>query len=302
MVERAARFSTSVLIPSVLRLERELSRAFHKGALFYDTGLAYLISGDDEQFEFFLAMADEENYLTGQIEGGTPTRGAANLRVQGLARQTLEPHLVFFKDLLNGAVTGSNITFAALCGSPVTVEGIDRWREGLEQFHHYEMFRILNEIELFGGCKISNYQAVLNHPYVMLRLVKSLAHAAQWVESDLTQLQSGTERSALWRKLDGDTDFACLKTVPNRFPGQMPDDAQIESALRQLLTEAVAETLTTEKQWRILRVLYIMRNATAHVINPSLPFYIDRSLLLELIQVVLISAFVIRQLKRAAVP
>jgi hypothetical protein len=49
-------------------------------------------------------------------------------------------------------------------------------------------------------------------------------------------------------------------------------------------------------------IFYIIRNSTAHQIDEALAFYTDRKLLLELLQVVLLSYFVIENRKTGRLP
>ena len=69
LATRAATFARDRLVPEVLKFEATHSVKFHKGALFYDTGLAHLVSGDEADSEYFLAMVDEEEFLTHGVEG-----------------------------------------------------------------------------------------------------------------------------------------------------------------------------------------------------------------------------------------
>ena len=69
--------------------------------------------------------------------------------------------------------------------------------------------------------------------------------------------------------------------------------------LRQLAQEIEVVGTEERRQWRTLRVLYIIRNVTAHVIEPGLELYNDRDLALRLLQLVLIAGLMIEQIKRA---
>jgi len=112
---RAATFSRGWLIPAVLDLEKRLSTRFHKGALFYDTGVAHLLSGDENGYELFLAMSDEEDF---RKTHGAHKRGTLNLRNDGLAAPTITGRMQFASNLLNGKVVGSAADFAFMT---------DRW-------------------------------------------------------------------------------------------------------------------------------------------------------------------------------
>jgi hypothetical protein len=306
MGSRAAFFARTSLIPAVLAAEVEIGRQFHKGALFYDTALAHLISGDDDRFEYFLAMTDEEDNLTHQIEGRGPTRGQTNLRAGDLSSQTITNRLSFLTEYLNGTIAGLTTDFAHLFGSAVSEVQLDAWRRTLEPFHHFEFFRLLQEIEVFSGHDAPAYTPVLDNPYVMLRLVKSLAHAAQWVESDLTRLQGGGGDS-LSPKLNQDPDFSILRQRAGgdaAFAGGMRNlsSAALNAELGRLLREIDQSQNVDEIQWRVIRLLYLARNSTAHAIDPALDYHRDRALALRLLQTVLFAAFVIRQKKNAPFP
>jgi len=73
----------------------------------------------------------------------------------------------------------------------------------------------------------------------------------------------------------------------------------LKLTLRQLAQEIEVVGTEERRQWRTLRVLYIIRNVTAHVIEPGLELYNDRDLALRLLQLVLIAGLMIEQIKRA---
>jgi hypothetical protein len=136
----------------------------------------------------------------------------------------------------------------------------------------------------------------------MLRLVKALAHAGQWVESRLSALQKRLQvgiirGSTLSKKLSDEPSFAPLVTAAGNqenFAGTCPKTtADIDSEIRRLIHELASQTSQVQKDWRILRLLYIIRNCTAHQIDEGLCFYSDRNLLLELIQIVFMSYFIV---------
>ena len=306
LVSRAAEFATMTLIPKVLQLESQHTVDFHKGALFYDTSLAYLAIGDEARFEYFLAMASEEDYETHAVENKPRQRGMHSLKRGELSRETIEANVQFATDLLNGVFSTSTVIYAFVFGGAITTQRFDHWRQTLDPLHHAELFRFLYESEVFLGRGMPNYKAVLDNPYVMLRLVKSLAHAAQWIESRLSlcqdSLPAGTiSRPTLSFKLQDDPDLAPLVTAAGsgqQFSGSNPRTAtDVATQLRTLLADIPSQATDEEKEWRILRIFYIVRNATAHEIEEALAFHSDRALLTELLQVVFIGCFVIEKRK-----
>ena len=170
---------------------------------------------------------------------------------------------------------------------------------------------MLHDTEIFCGVTMPPYTLVNDNPYVMLRLAKALAHAAQWIESSLTAMQkllpAGTITGAtLSKKLGSDPAFAPLVTAAGseqQFSGNCPKaPIDVEIEIRQLLSDLKLQTAEDHKDWRVLRLLYIVRNATAHEINDGLAFYTDRKLLLELLHVTFLSRFVIERRKLGAAP
>ena len=308
---RAALFARTQLIPQVLSWESERSIEIHKGALFYNTALAHLLVGDEARFEYFLAMTDEEDFRTHAVEAKARQRGTHSLKTGKLTAQTITAGVRFATDLLNGILSSNSANFAFLFGSPVTEERIDQWRRSLDGLHHAELFRFLYEAELFCGRGMPEYCAVRDNPYVMLRLVKTLAHAGQWVESRLTALQKilsvgKIKGSTLARKLGDEPSFAPLATAAgnvDKFAGTSPKTTvDTDAEIRQLLNDLQSQSNQEQKDWRTLRVLYIIRNSTAHQIDEDLAFYTDRKLLLELLQVVFLSYFVIEKRMNGRVP
>jgi hypothetical protein len=300
---RAAVFSRKRLIPAVLGLERKLSVEFHKGALFYDTGLAHLVAGNENGYEYFLAMTDEEEF---RKTGGGHPRGTVNLRSDGLAAQTVRKRMQFACDLLNGKVAAHTLDLAFATGiAPLDSAQFDGWRQKLNSLHQFELLRIIHDVEVFVGADYPNYSRVADNPFVMLRLAKALSHFAQWVESCLSHWQGGIV-GTLSNKLQNDLDFGnrlstCAGGGAN-FAGNNPPIAALDDQLRQLLADAAAAPAGDQRHWRLLRILYIVRNSTAHTIEPNLAIYQDRALLLSLLQVVFVSALVICQLKGRSLP
>lgn len=305
LVSRAANFGGETLIPMILAAEKDYKCDYHKGALFHDTAIAYMLNGNEDKFEYLLAMTDEEECKT---TGGRHQRGAINLRAGGFPNKSLEERLYFACDLLNGIRVGHAASLRFMIGSvPITPAEFDAWRQKLEPLHQFELLRIIHDLEVFVGMKASDYPSVDDNPFVMLRLAKTLSHLAQWVESCLTTWQGTTgPKGALSGKLTADADFGgplCAAAGNQEiFAGKNPHGAAVDAELNQLLIDLAAAPAGAARQWRILRILYIVRNSTAHVIEPNLAMYYDRTLLLQLIQVVFISVFVICQLKRKPMP
>jgi hypothetical protein len=302
---RAALFARCKLVPTVLSSETECSIKFHKGGLFYNTAIAHLFIDDHDRFEYFLAMADDEDCRTSIVEGKAHDRGAHSLKQGELSHQTIQSSLQFGCKLLNEKVNQSPLNYEFVFGSPITVERYDIWRSKLDGLHHAEWFRILRDAELFRGDGMPVYPQVRDNPYVLLRLVKVLGHAAQWCESRLTQLQStlrsGTiSGNSLSPKLKNDPVFSALVTAAggkDHFPGKNLHGAAVDKELNALLTAIYSQQTENEKMWRLLRVLYIVRNSTAHQIDGSLAFHANRDYLVKLIQAVMLAYFAIERLK-----
>jgi len=306
LATRAANFARDKLVPQVLKFEATHPVKFHKGALFYDTGLAHLVSGDEGRFEYFLAMVDEEEFETHGVEGKPQRRGDTNMRTSDLSKATVESRIRFAVDSLNGSVASHPATYGFVFGAPITYGQMDGWRRSLLALHHFELFRLLHDAQIFSGASMPSYSSVTLNPYIMLRLAKALAHVCQWVESYLTVLQSGSVvAESLSGKLKDDPHFASLITPAGgkkQFAGSPPHGADVDRELRGLLSDLSIAVAPEQKYWRILRILYITRNSTAHHIDPSLGVYSDRSLMLALFQVVFLSAFVIVLLKTGSLP
>ena len=303
MGSKAAAFAVDTIIPTVLKLEQSNGIVFHKGAIFYNTALAYLISGDDDRFEYYLAMADEEDHLTCGGDGESHSRGTTNIKKDDLGEQTIQPRLMLLVSMLNGDLAGSCANFESLFGHLATTDGVDQWRQGLEPYHHGELFRAIKEFSIFFGLSMPDYTPVLDNPYVMLRLAKALAHVAQFSESYLTQVNTNVPVGALSRKLSFLSRMANAAPSKDDFCGKYPNTAvDIDQELRALIAGIETEATYEQKAWRILRTLYIVRNATAHIIDPSLSFYTDRDLLMKLLQVVCLSIFVIHKESELSVP
>jgi hypothetical protein len=316
LASRAAWFSSERLIPAVLNLERELSMKFHKGALFYDTGLAHLFAGNEDGFECLHAMADQEEV---RKTGGAHKRGTLNLRSSGLAAQTITRRMQFACDLLNGKIAGHPANFEFLTGTePITAARFDVWRQRLPALHQFELLRIVRDVEVFVGVGNPDYPEVADHPFVMLRLAKALSHLAQWVESCLTRWQGAIEYKtkrgkpkramSLKEKLENDVKFIDLRNKAvggcANFLANCPKDVvAIDKELSKLLVElpAVAAVPTgierTQRHCRLLRILNIVRNSTAHTIEEGLRIYKEESQVVTLLQAVFVSVFVICQLE-----
>jgi hypothetical protein len=308
---RAAWFGRERLIPAVLATEKQVSTKFHKGALFYDTGLAQLLAGNEDGFEYLLAMVDEEEF---RKTGGTHKRGTSNLKSGQLEAQTIAARVQFACDLLNGKIAGHPANLAFMTGmGHFTASLFNSWRGTLHPLHQFELLRIIHDVEVFLGVGYSDYPAVADNPFVMLRLAKALSHLSQWIESCLTHWQGGKVTkmrkgrvltvNTLGDKLKYDSDFVKLGSNADggceNFPGACPEGARaINIELRKLLTDLAGLPAGTQRHWRLLRILYIVRNSTAHTIEEGLDVYNDRCLLLNLLQVVFVSVLVIRQLKK----
>ena len=301
---RAAAFSRRRLIPAVLDLERKLAIEFHKGALFYDTGLAHLVAGNENGYEYFLAMTDQEEF---RKTGGGHPRGTVNLRSGGLAAQTISKRLQFACNLLNGKVAANAVDLTFITGvAALDVPQFDVWRQKLHALHQLELLRIVHDIEVFFGADYPDYPQVADNPFVLLRLAKALSHLSQWVESCLSHWQGGAVVRTLSNKLQTDPDFGhrlslCAGGGAN-FAGNNPPVAAVDGELRQLLLDSAAAPAGDQRHWRLLRILYIVRNSTAHTIEPNLAIYQDRALLLNLLQAVFVSALAICQLKGRTIP
>ena len=211
LAARAAAFARDTLIPEVLKLETTHPVKFHKGALFYDTGLAHLVTGDESRFEYFLAMVDEEEFLTHGVEGKPQQRGDTNMRLGDLSKVTVESRIRFACDLLNGNVASHAAGYTNVFGQSISCDQLERWRRSLRPLHHFELFRSLLDAQVFAGSWMPSYPVVGSNPYIMLRLAKALAHICQWVESYLTLLQSGSVTGdSLSKKLKNDPHFSSL--------------------------------------------------------------------------------------------
>jgi hypothetical protein len=311
LVTRAAAFARDRLIPDVLNFEATHPVNFHKGALFYDTALAHLVSGDEQRFEYFLAMVDEEEYRTHGVEGKPQKRGETNLRTSQLSKVTIEHRVRFASSLLNGGEVGYPANYEFLFGRAMNASQFDNWRQTLPALDHFELFRLLHDAEIFCGVSMPGYKPVRDNPYIMLRLVKALSQLAQWVESRLTVFQralpAGTiKKPTLSRKLGDDLALSALVSAAgnvDRFAGTCPKTtSDTDAEIRQLLNDLQVQSDQDQKDWRVLRLLYIIRNCTAHQIDEALAFYTDRKLLLELLQVVFLSCFVIEKRKTGTIP
>jgi hypothetical protein len=301
---RAAWFSRERLIPAVLDLERRSPTPFHKGALFYDTGLAHLLSGNEDGYEYFLAMSDEEDF---RKTGGLHQRGTSNLHCDGLAKQTVTKRLEFACELLNGRTAHHAADFAFTTRmATITPERFDAWRQTLGALHQFELLRIIHDVEVWLGVGFPIFPPCADNPVVLLRLAKALSHLAQWVESCLTHWQLPERGGGLSGKLINDPDFGEMLSKAaggcEKFARKCPDSSKVDSELNRLMSDLGAAPAGKERQWRLLRILYIVRNSTAHTIEPNLALYKDRAFLVNLLQVVFVSVFALCQLKAKPVP
>ena len=301
LASRVTNVGGDSLIQNVVALEKKMATEFHKGVLFHDTAVAQLVSGNEDGYEYLIAMTDEEEVRT---QNGAHKRGTMNLRSDGLAAKTIIERMQFACDLLNGGIAGHAANFSFLTrATPVTPPQFDSWRQKLDALHQFELLRIIHDIEVFVGAGYPDYQPVKDNPFVMLRSAKALSHLAQWVESCLTQWQ-GTH-GGLHGKLNNDPEFSnALRASAGgaKYPGNSPQGAAVDTDLQQLLTDVSAAAAGSPRHWRLLRILYIVRNSTAHTIEPNLAMYANRTLLLNLLQVVFVSVFVISQLKAKRMP
>jgi hypothetical protein len=300
MTFRAAHLSATVIILHVLDFESTNNVEVHKGALFYDTGLAFFLCGDTDRCSYYLALANEEDVETGQVERRTTPRGLHN-RFQGdLSRQLARPTIAHAIDFLNGAILepAGPGGFARLFGRPLDTAQFDVWRATLGDTHHFEFFRILQELDIFEYRHAWTYDSALTNPYLLLRLAKVLAHAAQWFESYLTLLQAPVSfGDGLNRKLH-DPKFSVYAAVAGNidlFAGMCPHGPNVDSELRGLLGAVAAETTDVDRWWRAFRIAYIVRNSMTHQIDDSLSAYQDRTFVRQLIQTTLLASMMLRQ-------
>jgi hypothetical protein len=133
MASRVAHHVSSVLVPAILDLEKKMSTEFHKGALFYNTAIAYLLSGNDDGCEYFLAMTDEEDAKT---SAGNHKRGTTNQRSGELGGPTILNRLKFARNILNGTIAGSPLTYSLLTArAAITESQLDIWRKKFDSLH-----------------------------------------------------------------------------------------------------------------------------------------------------------------------
>ena len=209
----------------------------------------------------------------------------------------------------NGTILSSAYSAKPVLGSDLTAEQFNKWRAGLDVYHHAELFRLLNELRVFCGEDVPHYPSVQDNPYVMLRLGKGLAHVAQWAESQLTLYQAGgVKGDSLHPKLSNDSDFDSFANVAgkdangtNFFPGKSVKGTAVDTELRTLLSDIQMQSASDERGWRVLRVLYLIRNSTAHQIETGLNFYSDRQYILDLVQVTFVAALLIEKCKGKAI-
>lgn len=289
------------IIKSVIDQEKRSGTEFHKGALFHDAALANFLCGDIDKYEYLLAMAAEEDVRS---SGGS--RENLNLQKDALTGQTITERLQCACDLLNGPIAGHAASYTFLTGHPqITGAQLDLWRQQLHPLEQFEFLRIIHDLHQFIGIDHAEYEPVKDNPFVLLRLAKTLSHLAQWTESILTRWQGGGG-SSLSPKLKQDADFgATLSAAAGNqelFAGNCPHGAAVDAELIQLLTALSGAAHGAQRQWRLLRIFYIVRNSTAHTIDPTLGFYSRRDVLLNLLQTVFVSVFVICRLKNKTMP
>ena len=299
---RAAIAGTS-FIHALLELEKQLGTEFHKGAIFHDTALAHFIAGNLDEYEYLLAMADEENFKT---HGARYKRGTLNLQSDSLTGQTIKDRMQCACELLNGGITGHAAHYNYLVGQPpINTVQLDAWRQHLDSLEQFEFLRIIHDMHQFLGIAYPDYEPVKDNPFVMLRLTKTLAHMAQWIESILTRWQGGGGGS-LSPKLKQDADFGTTLSAEagnqELFAGNCPHGPDVDTELNRLMTELLTQPPGSPRHWRLLRILYIVRNATAHTIDPNLAMYTNRKFLVNLLQQAFVSVFVICQLKGKTMP
>jgi hypothetical protein len=294
------------LIKSVIDQEKSLVTEFHKGGLFHDAALAHFLCGNIDKYEYLLAMAAEEDVKT-----SGNTRENLNLQKDALTGQTITEQLRCACGLLDGKIAGHAAGYTFMTGqSTVTVSQLDIWRQQLRSLDQFEFLRCVHDFHAFLGFEYPDYEAVKDNPFVMLRLVKALSHLAQWVESCLTDWQGGAIHGTLSTKLKTDPQFGGVLSAAaggtEQFAGNNPFNhggpAAVDAELQQLLLDLVNAPVGPQRKWRLLRILYIVRNSTAHNIEPNLQMYTNRTLLLNLLQAVFTSVFVICQLKGKQMP
>jgi hypothetical protein len=302
MTIRAAHLAAAVVIPEVLKLEAVACIEVHKGALFYDTGLAFFMSGDMDRCAYYIALANEEDVLTGQVEGHSTPRGLHN-RFQGaLSRQLARPTIDFAVGFLNEPMldTAGPGGFQRIFGHPLDSNEFDSWRVTLGDTHHFEFFRILQELEIFDHRHTWTYARALDNPFLLLRLAKVLAHAAQWFESYLTTLQSHAFGPTLSPKLRLDLRFAPFHAAAGGeqlFAGHNPPtSADVDTELRNLLDGIRTTSDDVQRRWRALRIAYIVRNSMSHHIDDTLSAYQDRPFVRHLIQHVVLASLMLGEI------
>ncbi len=182
-------------------------------------------------------MTDEEEVLTAALEGNPHPRGSLNLKAGGLATNLIAPLVSFAVNFLDEPIGGAK-GYDHIVGWSLSVNLFDKWRKTLDAHHHFELFRALREAQVFSSAMFDKYPKVTDNPYILLRLAKSLAHAAQWVESFLSLLQgAAASGKSLNEKLEGDAQLKRLRdaaTAEGRsMTGHMLDaPADINAHLR----------------------------------------------------------------------
>lgn len=299
---RALAFSIHQLIPAVLQLEQQRNLQFHKGALFHDVAYAATEAGNEDLFDYLLAMTDEEEHRT---TGHAHPRGRFNLQNGGMAAQVLARRVQFACDFLNGAVVPGGPNYAFVTGRPpITSAQLDAWRAHLKELNQFELWRVVHDLETFAQPLFPGYLAVADNPFVLLRLAKAIAHLAQLIESILAEWQHPAPGTIATR-LHSDPAFgaAMCAAAGNQqlFVGDCPQGSDVGMELTQLMQDVQVQA-GAQRHWRLLRILWIVRNSTAHSIDPTLPYYSNLPQSLELARAVFISLFLIRQLRGQGMP
>lgn len=289
------------LISETLKFESTSAIEVHKGALFYDAALAHFVMGDMDRGSYLLAMANEEDVETSKGESNQIMRGQLNLMQGELSRQLARLPLNFIVAFLNEPLIDplGQGGFQFIFDKVLVLQDFDTWRKSLDAVHHFELFRMIQELDVFDKSHLK-YNRVLDHPYVLLRLAKVLAHLAQWLESYLNVFQGAKYGDSLSPRLNKDPVFAPFCTAagsPSNFAGNCPRGVHVDIELRRLLSDINNSTDSTGRRWRILRIAYIVRNTMSHQIDANLGAYQDRNLLRQLIQMVILASLVIYECK-----
>lgn len=304
---RAAKFARETLIPSILNKEINSGIQYHKGGIFYNTAITHLEIGDVDRFDYFLAMADDEDTQSLPPTGIIHKRGTLPKKAETIGEGTAKDLITVACKLLNGEYQGNpSVSFKLIYGKDLSEDKFNTWRRTLDREHGCELLRILGEAKVFLGSDMPSYKTVEDHPYILLRLAKVLAHLAQWVESYLTLIQkakppaggNGTSKSLGSKIINDKRDFALLFNAAvnaDTVAGNNPSDPDKE--IKNLISDIKNQNTLIQKEWRIMRILYIVRNSTAHNIDESSDIYKNRDYVLNLMSCVFISVFLIEKFK-----